>query len=278
MHFIGSRIGRLDTRQYTYFSCDACHFSCISNPRMDYENIYSEEYYQGRGADPTIDYLYELENSELTIRNYEWKGIVSIFNKLVPQGGRWLDFGCGAGGLVAFAKQHETDIVGFDEGWGAQAGRLKNIPILMADELKAAQGKYDFITAIEVIEHAPDPLAMLKLIRSLLKPGGVLFLTTGNAKPWRGKLLNWSYAAAVPEVHISFFEPATLSLALEKAGFQAQEGRFFNGFVNIIKFKILKTLHFRQKNFLLEYLPWHLISKLVDLRYQASKQPYGIAT
>lgn len=274
--FIGRKAGRLDSREYTYFHCNSCHFSFISNPRTDYENIYSDEYYNGLGADPMVDYLYELEKPELTIRNYEWQGIRSIFNELAPNEGRWLDFGCGAGGLVAYAGQHGLDVVGFEEGWGAQAGRLKGISILSADQLKAEEGKFDFVSAIEVIEHAVEPLATLKLIRSLLRPGGIFFLTTGNAKPWRGRLLEWPYTAC-PDVHISFFEPESLAFALQKTGFEVRRGMFLDGFVGVIKYKVLKTLRIRNMHPFIDILPWRLMSSIVDLRHQVSKMPIGVA-
>jgi SAM-dependent methyltransferase len=274
--FIGKRPGRLDNREYTYFHCASCHFSFINNPRTDYENIYSEAYYRGRGADPMVDYVYELEKPDLTIRNYESRGVFSIFNELVPHGGRWLDFGCGVGGLVAFAKRRGIDIVGFEEGWGAQAGRLKNIPILTANELKAEESKFDFVSAIEVMEHTVDPLAVLKLIRSILKPGGVFFLTTGNSKPWRGRLLDWVYTAC-PEVHVSFFEPETLALAFQKAGFEAKQGRFFGGLADVIKFKVLKAMRVKNIHPLIDILPWRLISTIVDSRHRISEQPYAVA-
>jgi 2-polyprenyl-3-methyl-5-hydroxy-6-metoxy-1,4-benzoquinol methylase len=43
--------------------------------------------------------------------------------------------------------------------------------------------KYDFITLGEVLEHVEKPVALLKKIRSLLKPNGVLFLTTPANAP-----------------------------------------------------------------------------------------------
>lgn len=273
---IGKKSGRLDSREYTCFHCNACHFSFIGNPRTDYAAIYSEDYYKGLGADPLVDYLYELDRPELTIRNYEWQGVCAIFNDLSPNGGRWLDFGCGVGGLVAFAKQQGLDVVGFEEGWGAQAARLKGISILSADELKAEEGRFDFVTAIEVMEHTVDPLATLRVIRSLLKPGGIFFFTTGNAKPWRGRLLEWSYTAC-PEVHISFFEPETLIFALQKTGFEARQGISLNGFVGIIKYKVLKTLGLKKKNWIINMLPWRLLSSIVDSQYQVARLPVGIA-
>ena len=46
---------------------------------------------------------------------------------------------------------------------------------------------------------------------------GLLFLTTRNAAPFRKRLSSWRYV--VPDVHVSFFEPTTLAVALEVAGF-----------------------------------------------------------
>ena len=273
--FIGKKAGRLDNREYLYFHCSLCRFSFISNPRNDYGTIYSEHYYKGLGADPMVNYLYELEKPAVTIRNYEWQGLLSIFNSLLPNGGRWLDFGCGCGGQVALAKKNGIDICGFEEGWGAQAGRLKGIPILTTDELKGEQGRFDFVSAIEVIEHTADPLNVLRQIRSVLKPGGILFLTTGNSKPWRGRILDWPYAS-VPEVHISFFEPESLAVALNKAGFEVRQGFYLSGFASIIKYKVLKNMGIKNKNIFVNMLPWTLISRIVDIRHQVSKLPMGV--
>jgi 2-polyprenyl-3-methyl-5-hydroxy-6-metoxy-1,4-benzoquinol methylase len=273
---IGTKRGRLDDRMYVYHHCNACHFSFIANPRTDYEQLYSEEYYKGRGADPSVDYFYELEHPATSIRTYEWQGICSIFSTLLPAGGRWLDFGCGSGGMVSYALQRGFDITGSEEGWGAQAGRLKGIPILTAQELNALPGAFDFVTAIEVMEHTVDPLAVLRTIRSVLKPGGILFLTTGNAQPWRQKLLQWGYTAC-PEVHIGFFEPGTLALAFEKTGFEARPGVFHAGLVDVIRYKVLKELGFKNRHLLMDILPWRLLSAIVDRRHQVSRQPYAIA-
>ena len=273
---IGSRNGHLDGRTYEFAQCHNCYFSFVTNFREDYAEIYDENYYAGRGADPMVDYIYEYKNSLTTIRNYEWQGIVRIFQKLCSNNAKWLDFGCGSGGLVRYAKKRGIDIVGFDEGWGASLGREGGTRILNASELKEVDGVFDFCSAIEVFEHIPDPLEAFRQIRRILKPGGILFLTTGNAQPWRNKLLNWGYTSC-PDVHISFYEPETLEFCLRESGFLPKKIAGFNQYSDIIKYKILKNTGFKNKNLLIDALPWTVISKIVDLRYQVSAQPYGVA-
>lgn len=94
---LGNQTGVLDSREFLIRHCNSCHFSYVDNYRTDFDNIYNEDYYCGSGADPMVDYVYELQNTSKTIRNYEWKGIRSVFNELCPNGGRWLDYGCGGG-------------------------------------------------------------------------------------------------------------------------------------------------------------------------------------
>lgn len=274
--FIGDRIGKLDGRAFHFRQCSSCFFSYVQNYRTDYDLLYNECYYRGFGADPMVDYVHESENFKETIRNYEWQGILSVFRMLCPAEGAWLDFGCGAGGLVKFAVENGCNAFGYEEGWASDISRACKIPMLDASELSRYPNRFDFISAIEVLEHTPDPIGVLRKICKLLKPMGVLFITTGNARPWRKNLLAWNYTQS-PDVHVSFFEPETLSMALKIAGFRPQIFSNMNkGYVDIIKYKILKNLKVKHKNNLIDALPWWAITKFVDSRYQTSKQPYGV--
>ena len=131
------------------------------------------------------------------------------------------------------------------------------------------------VTAIEVIEHHPDPIAMLREIRALLKPGGLLLLSTGNAGPWRKRLLNWSYAQA-PDVHIGFFDPASLAWAFRRAGLKSFEPGFGPGSTEVIRYKVLKALGIRVDAAIWHWLPWGLIARAVDRVYRQSRMPWAL--
>lgn len=273
---IGDQIGRLDGRKFHMLHCDVCNYSYYDNYRTDWDMLYGERYYRGLGADPMVDYIYEFNNPQKTIRYYEWRGILSLYHQLA-EGGVWLDFGCGAGGLVRFAIEAGIDAMGCDDGYAADIGRESGLPILKTCQLKDYAGRYDFITAIEVIEHVPNPKFLFNQLRTLLKPGGKLFLTTGNAELWRNNLLKWSYTQC-PDVHISFYEPSTTAALMKNSKMIPYNFDYMSdGFVEIIKYKVLKTLGIRNRSWLINILPWKLLAYIVNKRYRVNGHPYGVA-
>src|SRR5947209_5862684 len=124
--------------------------SSSSDQLTDFGQIYDERYYDGKGADPLVDYGFELTEPERTIRRYEWRGVTQLVKRLLGglDGVRWLDFGCGNGGLVRYALENSNaDVCGFEEGSIAAAARGLGIPILAADELNERSGGFDVVTA-----------------------------------------------------------------------------------------------------------------------------------
>jgi SAM-dependent methyltransferase len=278
-HDIGTVYGRYKKRYYNLARCAECGFAFVTNPRQDAASPYDDAYYDGRGADPLIDYVYELDHPDRTIRHYEWRGIGQVVKDLVGEllSLRWLDYGCGNGGLVRYLQNHHAvAALGFEEGWIARCATQSGIPILARSDLADYDGSFDVVSAIEVLEHTQDPVVELRAMRRLLRPGGLLFLTTGNARPHAAHLLSWGYV--MPEIHISFFEPRTLERALLAAGFRPEYRRLTPGFDEILMFKVLKNLHVRRRTPLTDALPRRIVGAMADRLTHLSEHPVGWVT
>ena len=221
--------------------------------------------------------MYEIRNPSKTIRHYEYTGIVKIVNALKPlaPNTRWLDFGCGPGGLVRHVKHsYSCDIVGFDTNPVYLETGNDPSSFIPPEQVGNLKEEFDVVTAIEVLEHVVEPVECLSLIRKLLKPGGVFFYTTGNSEKHRDHILDWSYFR--PETHISLFEPQTMSKALQLAGFTPFHIGFTDGFEDIILFKILKNLGMTNVHSFLKFLPVNTIARYVDRKYGVTSFPVGL--
>jgi SAM-dependent methyltransferase len=275
--FVTSVTGDFAHRDFELRRCNVCRFVFISDPWLDYEAIYSEAYYNGQGVDRKLNYIGEVEHPARTVRQYEWRGIaerVAALTAVSPQT-RWLDYGCGTGGLVSFLQGRGIQACGFEQGWWEPRLRERGVPTIAENEFGENAGRFDVVTAIEVIEHTIDPVGALRQMRALLKPGGLLFMTTGNAEPFSERLASWRYMT--PEVHISFFEPATLALALERAGFGVEFPGFGPGWPDMLRYKVLMSLHRKWTSPLESLVPWRPLARALDSRLRLSAQPIGWA-
>jgi SAM-dependent methyltransferase len=270
----GHKRGKLAGRDFELRRCGRCQFLWVADPEAQPSRYYDEAYYRGQGADPWIDYVKELERPASNSRRYEWRGILETVGaqQALGPGTRWLDFGCGNGGLVRHLRDSGFQRAeGTEQGWIAEKARSHGIPV---HPWRAVRGRrYDVITAIEVLEHVAKPVQLLATLRKMLKPGGLFFYTTGNPGAFPGPLMAWPYIT--PEIHVSFYSPAVMRLALERAGFAAEPLRSRRGYREIYRFKIAKTM--RQAGALASLLPMAALAGWLDGRVGLTQYPLGRA-
>jgi SAM-dependent methyltransferase len=268
-----TRFGAHAGRDFQCYRCGQCGFIFVGDPVPDPSALYDEDYYVGKGADPLVNYVEEVSNPR-SPRHYEWRGIEQWVSYLTPLEERtwWLDFGAGSGGLVHHLRSKGyQNVYGYDTSTGAPRFHLGQDHWLDETSLDSMGGRFAVISAIEVLEHLEHPVVELERLARLLSPGGLLVVTTTNAAPYRSRLHKWRYV--IPEIHISFYEPPTLSRAMHMAGLATTFPGYVPGWKDIIRYKALKNLGIRHMGFPETALPWSVISRAIDSRLHLSAQP-----
>lgn len=134
------------------------------------------------------------------------------------------EVGSGLGYLTNALRSRGFDCEGIDISETAvEAARSRFGPWYSCEDLfdPAAEhlGAFDLVILLETIEHVPDPIAFLRAVRSLLRPGGRILLTTPNrdAHPsgaiWRTDL---------PPVHLFWFGEDSVRSISGAIGFDAE--------------------------------------------------------
>jgi len=148
--------------------------------------------------------------------------------------GRLLDVGAHVGRLLhlATARGWQGEGIELNPRTRAYAETATGLPVhgRNARELADAGSRYRAITLIDVLEHIPEPVGLLKTLFALLEPGGVLVvkILNGRAQRWKERAKARTRAGYRPSladnlVHVNHFGPQSLRLALEAAGFEDVE-------------------------------------------------------
>ena len=141
---------------------------------------------------------------------------------------RWVDIGCSRGQFVEFAARAGYVAEGVEPAADiAEAARAAGLTVRtgLLEEQHYPDATFDGASIFEVVEHLREPLPLLREVHRILKPGGMLLVSTGNAASWSVAALGarWDYFHIEKDGgHISFFNPGTITLMAERAGFQVR--------------------------------------------------------
>jgi 2-polyprenyl-3-methyl-5-hydroxy-6-metoxy-1,4-benzoquinol methylase len=181
----------------------------------------------------------DVSDNDVTTPERKQRLLQTLARHIKP-GGRVLDLGCGGGQFAALLKKSGYDAMGMDLSASAIEMAQRNHPgveynVLNPDcTIPVENSVFDAVWSTEVIEHVLDVHGFLSEINRVLKPNGLLVLTT----PYHGGLKNLLISLMKfdrhfdPEgSHIRFFDRKGLERCLRKAGFAPSSfggiGRFW---------------------------------------------------
>ncbi len=136
-----------------------------------------------------------------------------------------LDVGCGNGQrLLELQERGCTDLYGVEPTAGAAAkareGTKAKICTGLLEDAGFPTNHFQLIIMNQVLEHVPSPSQTLKHVRTLLRPGGALYMTVPNFGSWEAALFGRYWSGLQIPAHLHHFTPAPLRSLLESAGFR----------------------------------------------------------
>ena len=195
--------------------CKHCGLMYI-NPRIKPELIiqgYSE------GTDET--FISQVEGREKTFaRGLKFIEKYALKNEKKP--GKILDIGTAGGSFLHVAKQAGWEVHGLELNkwlcnWAKEHYDL-DIQSGTLFEQHYPDNTFDVITLWDVLEHVPDPSAILQECNRILKEGGVIALNVPDSASWMAKILQSKWVFLL-SVHLYYFTPSTMKKILEKNNF-----------------------------------------------------------
>jgi len=122
------------------------------------------------------------------------EAVFELIQQLLPAPARVLDVAAGQGAFSVKLRDLGHDVQALDfsrDNWKAD-----DVPLLLADldtdfasEFPESEKQFDALVAIEIIEHLENPFRFVRECAKLLKPGGLLFLTTPNVEAVSSRLM-----------------------------------------------------------------------------------------
>lgn len=162
-----------------------------------------------------------------------------VADRIALDGAKVVDVGCGGGLLSESMAKAGADVTGIDlapelvkiarlHGLDSRVEvdyREQSVETLAAHEA----GSFDAVTCMEMLEHVPDPAAILLACAALLKPGGRLFVSTLNRTPaaFALAIVGAEYVARLlpkgTHQYRDFIKPSELAGWLRESGLELEE-------------------------------------------------------
>lgn len=223
------RSGARPSRMEALHRCRTCGLVSVRampSP-SDLHAVYGEAYFRSaRSAETGYD---DYEADRYCIVRTANRRLDAI-EKYVPARGRLLDVGCALGFFVEAAEHRGWVAEGVDIsahavayardelGLKAQTGTLHTVPF--------EPETFDVVTAWDVVEHVTDPVEELRIMRRLLRPGGLVVLSTPDIGSRVARLTGSRWMGfKLAEEHLVYFDRDTAEKALAHAGFEMVEMR-----------------------------------------------------
>jgi 2-polyprenyl-3-methyl-5-hydroxy-6-metoxy-1,4-benzoquinol methylase len=210
------------------YECDICGVGFLPSSIGLHPEFYDGTAYRHLvGEESVAENFFQVHDAEQLSRYGLLEG--------APLRGRVIaDVGCAGGSFLDGVRGFASATIGIEPSvvyHESLRGRGHHVFASPSDAAREWSGKVDVAVCFSVVEHVPNPVEFLRLIRTLLAPGGRLLISTPNAHDILLVIGSESYRQFFyRSVHAYYFDAASLRTAATAAGFGDVEAFFIHRF------------------------------------------------
>lgn len=198
--------------------CSSCGLNYLS-PRLTQEAIlklYKDEaYYNSNISGQGYDEYLELSDNWIKTFTLRLKQVAPY-----KSSGKALDIGCGPGYFLTAAKNLGFDVYGLDPSdyivSMAQKSWRDRVKLGLIETAKYPAETFDLVVAFDTFEHIYEPKGFLAAIHKVLKPNGVLAITTPDPTSMLAKISGKNWVSFKLPEHVFYWSPETIRKILEE--------------------------------------------------------------
>jgi len=247
--------------------CKYCGFCYVDPMPIDgMDELYDEQYFGG------IPTKWWQRARRKIIPKSRFDVIEKYLNSLKP---RFLEVGCGPGCGLREAKRRNWQIYGQDvtDVFAKEIKDELDIEIYVGElrEANFQENFFDVVYLDSVIEHVPLPTKMLKEIRDILKPNGLIYIVTPNVDALINRFRDLVFKVTrrnrtsklcpfTPPYHLGGFTEQTFKKMCQKNGFQIRYFKIYAG-KNEWRKQTKKSWDIRIRH--LVYFPVYLFGEII---------------
>jgi 2-polyprenyl-3-methyl-5-hydroxy-6-metoxy-1,4-benzoquinol methylase len=190
--------------------CNSCHFVfCKRKPTLGELKAHYELYLRNELL------------SEITSKRYE--ELLDKF-EVYRKTNNIIDVGCGDGLFLEAAKKRKWNVFGTE--FTEEALKIcekKGIKMTSSplDSTAYQADFFDVVTSFEVIEHINTPLSEIESFKTILRKGGLLYITTPNFNSISRDIKKGKWSVIEYPEHLSYYTKETLTLLVKQFGFKS---------------------------------------------------------
>ena len=206
---------------FKYVKCNKCELVYV-NPRLNSEKI-KQLYTTGR-------FEFQFKNLFIPSARYRKETLyterLNIIESYIPPS-KLLDVGAAAGHFMETAIERGWDTYGielspFSVNYAKKELNIANIYETDLVEKGFENESFDVATLWDVLEHLKNPLETVREVFRILKPGGMIFIYVPNFESVEVSICKEKCDTIVPDAHLIYFTPKTISKLLNNAGFHIE--------------------------------------------------------